>query len=118
MARLLLALALAIAVPGQGVAALGSRLCVALEHHGVLAAAAADAAHEAHAAPAAPAKQSNPYSVHYTACAACGVVAGIAAPVVVSSSSAPRLTIEIRAWPAPEGRVPPGLDRPPLELPA
>lgn len=116
LARLLLVFALAIAVPAQGLAALGSGLCIAFAHHGVLATAAPDAEHAAHDAPAGRGKGHDPYSVHYTACAACGVVAGIAAPIAFSSPSTPRLAIDTAARPAPPGHVPLGVDRPPLDL--
>jgi hypothetical protein len=112
---MLLVLAMAIAVPSQGLAAAGSALCIAFAHHGVLATASPDAARPAHAVPG---EGQNPHSVHYTACAACGVVAGIAAPIPVSSSFAPRPAIESVSWPVPAGHVPQRLDRPPLELPA
>jgi hypothetical protein len=120
--RALLILILAVAVPLQGYAAASIGICRALAHHGGLSAADhahggdhhAGAEHERHGSSSG--GSSTPDSHQCAACASCGVAAVISASPALYVSDAPHRGVVIASFPAPEGHVPEGLDRPPLTL--
>jgi|SRR5688572_20932445 hypothetical protein len=106
--RMLVALALALAVPLQGFAAASAGLCMVLGHHQTEAPAHT---HEDGATP-----EHHPAAEHCAPCVACCAAAAIAssAPLVLADERADHVSV---AALASFTGIPPGtLDRPPLAL--
>ncbi|OGA06764.1 MAG: hypothetical protein A3D95_12325 [Betaproteobacteria bacterium RIFCSPHIGHO2_12_FULL_69_13] len=125
LSRLLLSLAIAVAVPAQGAVALGSGLCMALGHHQALAAGAQDAAHAHgadHGLPEGGAlhhgDQTGAASSHCGPCVACCAAASIPPSVDILSGLAPDAAVDAAFLVAPPDFLSDELNRPPLTLPA
>ena len=124
--RILLAAFLIVAVPLQGIAAVGAGICRDLQHaqhdagHGYLPQASQamaqdhGATHSSHAMPVDENSQPESTSAHCAACASCGVVAGIVSAPALSLPDSPDRDAIAHAVRAFDGVVPDGIDRPPL----
>ena len=109
--RVLLAVALALTVPLQGLAAATAGMCMALGHHDAPQAHAHDASGDDHGHDEAPAGAN-----HCAPCVACCAAAAISpsVPVVVADKRADEVNV---AGPPPSAGIQPEtLDRPPLAL--
>jgi hypothetical protein len=111
LARFLLAVAVIIAVPIQGMAAVSAGLCMTFGHHDVAA------PHDHHGA-ASHDHDSDSASgnAHCGPCVACCASASISEPVSVSPRTAPEAAVEAVSLLSPTGNLPARLDRPPLVL--
>jgi hypothetical protein len=116
--RLLLAFALALAIPLQGFAAVSAGICMTLGHHDSPAAHShdgpADGEHQhQHSHDDAPSPNS---AAHCAPCVACCAAAAISssAPVVIPDERADPVNVSLP--PAFSGIQPETLDRPPLAL--
>lgn len=121
LARLLVALTVAVLVPLQGLAAMTAGVCMAMGHHdGAPSAAEHDHAtaheHGAHEGAAEHGSDSGEPSAHCAPCVACCAAACIPSAMSVSFPH-PLPLAALGALPAaPPGFVPDSFDRPPLAL--
>lgn len=121
--RLLLVLAIALAVPIQGVAAVAAGLCMELGHHQDGQASAHDhsavQAHDVHKSPSADSKPAGDKSAdgsHCPPCVSCCAAAVIAPAAHISiPDSFPAAAITATQY-SIAGVLPEKLDRPPLSL--
>jgi hypothetical protein len=118
---LLIALAIALAVPIQGLAAVTAGLCVAMGHHEAGTSATHDhAAHHAHPEDASVAHAQSDgdtsSDAHCAPCVACCAAAAISASVQVFLPEPPAAAVLAPLPVSPSGFVPDKLDRPPLPL--
>lgn len=119
-ARLLIAFAIAVMVPLQGLAAMTAGLCMAMGHHdaGMLADHdhAAPHEHAAHEGGPDHGSQDGDSSAHCAPCVACCAAACIASATQVSIPHPRPLAALAALHAAPPGFVPDSFDRPPLAL--
>lgn len=124
LARLLLALAISIAVPAQGLAAVSARMCMAVGHHEASAAQARSAEHAYHAhqadGDAAPAEHAHSdtgkSAGHCAPCVSCCAAASISTASAIYSQLPPDSGVAVDALSTPPEFHPDRLDRPPLAL--
>lgn len=122
LTRLLVAVALVLAVPIQAMAALGAGICMSLGHHDIAAAATHDPAdsHGDHAAPAAASHEHEADaasgSAHCGPCVACCAAATISPTGLVSIPAAPDTGVAVGQMLALVGILQYTLYRPPLAL--
>jgi hypothetical protein len=120
LGRLLLVLAIALAVPAQGAAAVSARMCMAFGHHEASLAQAQSAEHAHHADEAAPAGHSHSDTAngagHCAPCVSCCAAASISTAAAVFSQLPPDREIAVHAATTPPEFHPDRLDRPPLAL--
>lgn len=119
LARLLVAVAVIIAVPIQGMAAVSAGLCMTLGHHDVSGAAMPDHLDEHGASTAANHEHEAggaSGNAHCGPCVACCASASISAPISISPRAAPQAAVEPASLLNPPGDLPARLDRPPLAL--
>jgi len=115
--RLLIAFALALTIPLQGLASVTAGICMATGHHDAGAPASHSHGHDADHAAGHSSTDSDPSSdAHCAPCVACCAAASIApaAQVFVAPFSAPAAIAALPFLPA--GFLPEKLDRPPLAL--
>lgn len=120
----LLALAIALALPIQGVAAITAGLCMAFgEHHGAVSGHDDAVDHSTHAHTHADEADSQAHGdegsgngSHCGPCAACCASASIAGPAKISISASASNAPYVLAQFPPPGVQPGGLYRPPLAL--
>lgn len=113
--------AVTLAVPVQGIAAVGAGICMAMGHHVAAAAGAADHDHpepgpHGHGAsheqgPAQPSGEA-----HCPPCTSCCAAAVISPAVLLPMPEGPPLGAVASLHPFVPGALPAGLDRPPLPL--
>ncbi len=118
LARLLLLLAIALAVPSQGAAAVIAGFCMAAGHHEPSASGARDHAHHGDEAPAT--KHSHAAGgqegTHCAPCVSCCGAASICAVSNVVPQASPASQVDARPGAAAPDFLPGRLDRPPLAL--
>ena len=117
LARILIALALALTVPIQGVAAATAGLCMALGHHGTGLAGshdhAAGADHHPHQHTGS---DNSAASAHCPPCVACCAAAAISSLPRISVPEPSTASVVAASEPLFPGIEPDKLDRPPLAL--
>ena len=120
LARLLFTLAIALAVPAQGVAAVSAGMCMALGHHEASAEVAQAAEHAHHSEPAASGEHSHAAGndANCAPCVSCCAAASISTAQVVLAQLPPDRSVEAAGASTPREFYPGQLDRPPLALPA
>ena len=110
LARILIALALALIVPIQGAAAATADLCMALGHHEAYAADhGANHAHDSDS-------DDHAGSAHCPPCVACCAAAAISSLALIFVPEAPTVSAIAASEPLFPGIQPDKLDRPPLAL--
>jgi hypothetical protein len=125
----LLAVAIALVIPVQGMAALTAGLCMSFGHHDTVAADQGHAAHghaaDSHAphshdqaGPGAPVADTgdDSHATHCGPCTGCCTSVSIAGPIVFTIAAAPTHPKYILSQHPPLGVQPSGLYRPPLAL--
>jgi hypothetical protein len=115
-----IALALALAVPIQGMATAMARLCMALGHHDAAVAASHDhatgsGAHHAHG-DASVADDNSPGGAHCPPCIACCAAAAISSFPRIFLAEPPAMSVIAAPGLSFSGIPPERLDRPPLAL--
>jgi len=119
LARLLVAVAVIIAVPIQGMAAISAGLCMTLGHHDVTDAAMHDHLDEQGASTASSHEHQAddaPGNAHCGPCVACCASASISGSISTSPRAAPEVAVEPVSLLNPPAVLPARLDRPPLAL--
>jgi hypothetical protein len=114
----LLAIAIALVLPLQGMAAVTAGVCMALHHHDV-AAGATDHHGDHHAQGATDQDHKSgptPGKTHCGPCVACCATASISSALQIFLPEPRAMDAIVVQWLSPEGYQPDGLFRPPLAL--
>ena len=117
IARLLVALVLALAIPLQGMASVTAGVCMAMGHHDAGMPASHDHGHDAdHSAPHDHDTDGSDSSAHCAPCVACCAAASIAPAASLTLPEAAPAAALAALIPLHSGFLPEELDRPPLAL--